>query len=189
MSSPLPRDRSAVPGFLEPIARAAARRLAVRGRVEYGVDLRVGRGARVRSIHGLTIGDHVAIGRNCHVEVSGEIGDYTVLATNVLVVGRSDHAIDVPGTPVLLGEWVGNRAELASDRITIGRDVWIGAGAILLSGIAIGDGAVVGAGAVVARDVAPLAIVVGNPARQVSFRFEDDVERAKHLRWLRERED
>ena len=51
--------------------------------------------------------------------------------------------------------------------ITIGADVWIGGGAILLPGITVGDGAIIGAGAVVTRDVAPHATVVGNPARPI----------------------
>lgn len=49
--------------------------------------------------------------------------------------------------------------------VTIGRDVWIGGGAILLAGVTVGDGAIVGAGAVVTRDVAAATTVVGNPAR------------------------
>ncbi len=49
--------------------------------------------------------------------------------------------------------------------VTIGTEVWIGGGAVLLPGVTIGDGAVVGAGSVVTRDVAPGARVAGNPAR------------------------
>jgi maltose O-acetyltransferase len=51
--------------------------------------------------------------------------------------------------------------------VTIGEEVWIGGGAILLPGITVGDGAIVGAGAVVTRDVAPGVRVVGNPARPI----------------------
>ncbi|MNN68114.1 putative acetyltransferase [compost metagenome] len=52
----------------------------------------------------------------------------------------------------------------------IGRNVWIGGGAILLPGVSIGDDAVVGAGSVVTRDVAAGTTVVGNPARVVAAR-------------------
>jgi Acetyltransferase (isoleucine patch superfamily) len=51
--------------------------------------------------------------------------------------------------------------------VTIGADVWIGGGAIVLPGVTIGDGAIIGAGSVVTRDVPPGARVVGNPARRL----------------------
>jgi maltose O-acetyltransferase len=50
--------------------------------------------------------------------------------------------------------------------VSIGQNVWIGGGAIILPGLSIGDDAVVGAGAVVTRDVPEGATVLGNPARQ-----------------------
>jgi len=58
--------------------------------------------------------------------------------------------------------------------ITIGNDVWIGRGVTILSGVTIGDGAVIGARSVIAKDVLPYAIVVGNPARCIRFRFTDE---------------
>ncbi len=54
--------------------------------------------------------------------------------------------------------------------IMVGKNVWIGGGAILLPGITIGDDAVVGAGSVVTRDIAPGVTVAGNPARQIQPR-------------------
>jgi phosphonate metabolism protein (transferase hexapeptide repeat family) len=60
-------------------------------------------------------------------------------------------------------------------RCTLGHDVWIGHGAIVLPGRSIGNGAAVGAGAVVTRDVAPFAIVVGNPATVLRMRFPPDI--------------
>ncbi|SFR13908.1 sugar O-acetyltransferase [Poseidonocella sedimentorum] len=54
--------------------------------------------------------------------------------------------------------------------ITIGADVWIGGGAIILPGVTVGEGAIVGAGAVVTRDVPPGATVAGSPARVLENR-------------------
>ena len=59
--------------------------------------------------------------------------------------------------------------------ITVGNDVWIGHGAIILPGVEIADGAVVGAGAVVTRNVPPYAIVGGSPARLIRYRFSEDI--------------
>jgi maltose O-acetyltransferase len=52
-------------------------------------------------------------------------------------------------------------------RVIIGRRVFIGARALILPGVTVGDGAIVAAGAVVTRDVAPGAVVAGNPAAEV----------------------
>ena len=67
---------------------------------------------------------------------------------------------------------------------TIGNDVWIGNHVVVKDGVTIGDGAVVGANAVVTHDVPPYAIVAGNPARLIRYRFEPAViERLLELRW------
>ena len=54
--------------------------------------------------------------------------------------------------------------------ITIGDGVWLGARAIILPGVTIGEGAVVAAGAVVTKDVEPWAVVGGNPAKFIKKR-------------------
>jgi phosphonate metabolism protein (transferase hexapeptide repeat family) len=69
-------------------------------------------------------------------------------------------------------------------RVAIDHDVWIGHGAIVLPGRSVGDGAVIAAGAIVTKDVAPYAIVAGNPARVIRQRFPDDIAaRLQRLAW------
>ncbi|MBO7636557.1 MAG: galactoside O-acetyltransferase [Paludibacteraceae bacterium] len=55
--------------------------------------------------------------------------------------------------------------------VVVNEDVWLGVNVILMAGVTIGRGAIVGAGAVVRYDVPPYAIVTGNPAKVVGFRF------------------
>ena len=94
---------------------------------------------------------------NCVVldVVSVEIGENTQIGTGVQIL-TADH----PRDPQLRRE--GYESGIP---VRIGHNVWIGSGAIILPGVAIGDDAIIGAGSVVTRDVAPGVTVVGNPAR------------------------
>jgi acetyltransferase-like isoleucine patch superfamily enzyme len=68
--------------------------------------------------------------------------------------------------------------------VVIGNDVHIGWDAVVFSGVTIGDGAVIGARAVVVNDVEPYAVVLGNPARQVGWRFDEPTREALlRIRW------
>lgn len=140
------------------------------------------RGARVgKSFHvgkavsigtGFIAGDFVYIGSHSQLPPHVHIGNYSSLSAQVAIVG-SDHHYDKPGVPVVFS------GRPQSCVTTIGQDVLIGHGAILLRGISIGNGAVVGAGAIVTKDVPPYAIVVGVPAKVLRYRF-DEGEQAIH---------
>jgi acetyltransferase-like isoleucine patch superfamily enzyme len=66
----------------------------------------------------------------------------------------------------------------------VGSDVWTCAGTTFLPGVKLGDGVIVGAGAVVTKDVPPYAIVAGNPARIVRYRFdEEQIAALLEIRW------
>lgn len=103
------------------------------------------------------IGRHVHINFDCVILDSAEvfIGDYTLIGPKVCIATPGH---DFPPE-------MRRRTSTCARPVRIGSDVWIGASATVLPGIAIGDGAVVGAGAVVTRDVPPGAKVVGVPAR------------------------
>lgn len=59
----------------------------------------------------------------------------------------------------------------------VGNDVWIGANAVVLDGVSIGDGAIIAAGAIVKDDVPPFAVVGGVPAKVIRYRFSEEVRR------------
>lgn len=107
----------------------------------------------------ITLGRNVYLNTSCVILDSARvvIGDGAMLGPAVQIY-CAEHHLD----PVSRAQGV----EIAKP-VTIGRDVWIGGGAILLAGVTIGDGAIVGAGSVVTRDVPPGATVVGNPARPI----------------------
>jgi len=118
------------------------------------------------------IGKNVYIGKWCTVQCNGRIGDNTIIANNVGIVGKRDHATDRVGVPIREQNWVGSRKQWDGDDIvTIGRDCWLGFGCVVLSGVSIGNGGIVAAGAVVTHNVPPHAVVAGNPARVVGSRF------------------
>jgi len=64
--------------------------------------------------------------------------------------------------------------EISRGKVVIGSDVWLCSDCTILSGVTIGHGAVVGASAIVTRDVEPYAVVAGNPARTIRFRFSEN---------------
>lgn len=66
----------------------------------------------------------------------------------------------------------------------IGNDVWIGQNVTILPGVHIGDGAIIGANSVVGSDIEPYTVVVGNPARKIKKRFDDElIEMMEKLKW------
>jgi len=69
-------------------------------------------------------------------------------------------------------------------RCIIGNDVWIGANAIILAGVKVGDGAIIGANSLVTEDVEPFSIVFGNPAKHQRFRFDNEtISALQKLQW------
>ncbi|KAF1075588.1 2,3,4,5-tetrahydropyridine-2,6-dicarboxylate N-acetyltransferase [Methanogenium sp. MK-MG] len=110
---------------------------------------------------GTKIGDHVGIGHGVFIEESRpyliEIEDGVNIGPRVVIVAHdsSYHCIN-PEYPIIFG------------RVTIRKNGYIGAKAVILPGITIGEGSIVAAGAVVTKDVAPGIIVAGVPAKSIT---------------------
>lgn len=112
----------------------------------------------VYSEHGLSIrvGRNVFINQGCTLNDIGgiEIGDDVMIGPRVSLI-TSGHPLDPTQ----------RRKQIVAAPIIIERNAWLGAGAIVLQGVRIGEDAVVAAGAVVTRDVPPGTLVAGVPAR------------------------
>ena len=97
------------------------------------------------------------------------IGDNVFIAPNVGLY-TAGHPLDVRQR---------NRYLEYAKPITIGNNVWIGGGCILLPGVTIGKNSVIGAGSVVTRPIPPNCVAVGNPCRVIRY-FDTDRERWQH---------
>ncbi len=114
------------------------------------------------------------------------IGNFTSIARNVTII-EFNHNLKKLSTS-FLGKKLGGHASLndtwSKGPIEIGSDVWIGTGSSVLSGVHIGNGAVIGANSIVNTDVPDYAIVAGNPAKIIRYRFSEDIiDRLKDIEW------
>jgi acetyltransferase-like isoleucine patch superfamily enzyme len=135
------------------------------GKIVIGERAELHRGALL-----MTYGGDIRLGRNCSVNpycvLYGHggltIGDNVRIATHVVIV-PANHNFSRIDAPIA-------EQGITARGITIGDDVWIGAGARVLDGCRIGDGAIIAAGAVVTADVPARNIVGGVPARSIGAR-------------------
>jgi acetyltransferase-like isoleucine patch superfamily enzyme len=112
----------------------------------------------------LTIGDQTFIGHGCTFTLATAItvGARCLLAGGVRIYDLDGHPLDAARRAA--------REPAARDDskpVTLGDDVWVGTGALILKGVTIGPRSVIGAGSVVTADVPPDVVVAGNPARVV----------------------
>lgn len=111
-----------------------------------------------------------------NVDVTGNVsfGKYSAVGRRSTFISRN-HPTTRPSIQFNFNREVIDKplSHISKGPIKIGSDVWIGAEAMVLSGVNIGDGAVIGGGSVVANDVPPYAIAVGSPAKVRSWRFDE----------------
>jgi maltose O-acetyltransferase len=123
----------------------------------------VGEGATIRPPFHCDYGFNISLG-------AGVFLNFNCVILDVVAVSIGDKTQIGPAVQILAADHPRDAAERAASLefgrpIRIGRNVWIGGGAIILPGVSIGDDALIGAGSVVTRDVPAGAVALGNPAR------------------------
>lgn len=113
----------------------------------------------------ITVGDRSHIGRNSVLAGLGgiSIGDDCLISSGVLIYSITQN---VEKDPLNVIRENGNLKK----PVSIGNDIWIGAGATILPGVTVGDHAIIAAGAVVTKDIRPWQIAVGVPAKSIKDR-------------------
>lgn len=120
-------------------------------------------------------------------------GSFTSIANGVrIIMPAANHSMNSISTYPFMAikkDWYERASMRAEDMpvkgdTVIGNDVWIGRGATIMPGVKIGNGAVIGSMAVVAKDVPDYAIVAGNPARLIRYRFDQEtIDFLNDLEW------
>jgi maltose O-acetyltransferase len=161
--------RSSVRPWFGFALRAIERMSSARRRAIYAVRLgAMGKGcnvyplARIYVPSEVRLGDAVVINDFVHIWGGGgvEIGAHTIIAAGSVITSQTHDA-------GAYGMGRRYRDTNVAAAVRIGRNVWIGSNAVVLPGVTIGDNSIVGAGAVVTRDIPPLSVVVGVPARVI----------------------
>lgn len=139
-----------------------------------GKYVRINSGTQLVNSH---FNDYSYCGYDCHI-INTKIGKFCCISDNVIIGGAEHPMHFVSMSSVFLNhrdssiKKLGRLQYLPVVETLIGHDVWIGNRAILKSGISVGIGAVIGAGSVVTKDVPNYAVVAGNPAKVLKYRFE-----------------
>jgi galactoside O-acetyltransferase len=149
--------------------------------ISIGPGARISRGSKVtfkggaNFDYGVSItarGGEIVFGENFHaneqVIFNADIAGSLTFGKNCLVGPRAMFRTANHGFTTLNVDIIDQKHE--SGDITIGNDVWIGAGVIVLPGVSIGDHCVIGAGAVVTQDIPPKSVAVGVPAKAIRLR-------------------
>jgi acetyltransferase-like isoleucine patch superfamily enzyme len=137
--------------------------------IRIGANVYIGRDTILSCKEGsIDVGDYSNISANCSLlsETEIRIGKYCFLAGECYLVAGGNHNFTDTSKPMMF------QPSFAKGGIKIDEDVWLGAGVIVLDGIAIGRGSVVGAGAVVAASLPEYSYALGNRALRIRDRRE-----------------
>ncbi len=125
----------------------------------------------------LEMGAYSHLSSGCSIGRRVRLGNYVMCGPDVKIA-LGEHRFDVAGIPVIFSGYS------ETPRTVIDDDVWIGARALIRSGVRVGRGSVIAMGAVVVKDVEPYSIVAGVPARKIKDRFPTLEEITKHDKML-----
>lgn len=146
------------------------------------------RSGKYNHLYYVDLGKHTYTGQDT-VIMHTKIDSFTSISWGV-TIGASEHDFNRLTSHTFLYNSYDklNGGKVYYDRFekntVVGSDVWIGANSTILRGVTVGDGAVIGANTVVTKEVPPYAIMVGNPAKIIKYRFSQDiVERLLRIKW------
>lgn len=115
------------------------------------------------------MGAYSHLSPNCKIGPRTRLGNYVMCGPEVCIA-LGEHRIDLCGTPIIFSGSPERKETCIED------DVWIGARAMIKSGVVVGRGAIIAMGAVVTKDIAPYSIVGGVPAKHRGYRFTSEKE-------------
>ena len=118
--------------------------------------------------------------------INAKIGDFFSFSWN-FGIGATAHKCDslsLHAFPYVKDFAISDKSERIKIETIVGHDVWIGAGAIIMPGVKVGNGAVVGAGAIVTKDIEPYSVVIGAPVKFKNYRFSaEKINEIQELEW------
>lgn len=124
------------------------------------------------------VGNYTYISENTKIYSNTKIGNYCSIGPNVIIAPGEHPMNNFTTHPITYDKfWNDNlKNTLSINKNTIiENDVWIGCNSMIKSGVIIGTGAVIGACSVVTHDVPPYAVVAGNPAKIIKYRFDTNI--------------
>lgn len=149
-----------------------------------GKNFHCARGVFIWGRSKIEIGNNFYIGKYSSIETDCIIGDNVIIANHVGIVGKYDHNYQEIGVPIRLASQIRDKDynwKGCNEITIIEDDVWIGYGAIIMSGIRIAKGSIIAAGAIVTKNTEPYSIYAGIPAKKIANRFDNDKDLQEHI--------